>query len=308
MLLSPRRDHRRGRGARRGRRLLQAGARPHLRRRLVALRPGRAGRPGHRRRGAAARRPARRARRHGRRCCGSRRRRPRRRTPAHYAQHRRRARAAAAAHRRRGRHPEMALRRSPTTSTETLDRAEALVFEVAERRVSDSLVQLFDPRSRRRSTSSSACYGDDGDAHRRAHRLPRPRRACCSASSRRPRRSSPPVPGRARPAFALGAARERRASTTGKPVLFFSMEMGTSSSPSACSRPRRGSTPRKLADRQALRARLAEAQPRGRPARRGAVLHRRQPALHGDGDARQGPAHQGPLRRPRARSSSTTSS
>ena len=54
------------------------------------------------------------------------------------------------------------------------------------------------------------------------------------------------------------------------------------------------------ADRQAVRARVAARQPGGRPARRSAVLHRRQPALHGDGDARQGAAHQGALRRPRS--------
>ena len=80
-------------------------------------------------------------------------------------------------------------------------------------------------RSSRRWTSSSTLYDREGVDHRRAHRLPRPRRAAARAAAVDAHRSSRPVPGRARRRFALGAARTSR-STAGKPVLFFSMEMG----------------------------------------------------------------------------------
>ncbi len=53
-------------------------------------------------------------------------------------------------------------------------------------------------------------------------------------------------------------------------------------------------------DRQARRAGMAASEPGRRPTRRSRILHRRQSALHGDGDAREGSSHQSALWRPRA--------
>ena len=110
---------------------------------------------------------------------------------------------------------------------ETLDRAESLVFEVAERRVADSMV-AGSRRSRRRSTSSSSSTGQ-----RRVtgvpDRLPRPRRSAARpAAVDARRRRGPPRRGqdrRSRSAPRRNVRDRRRA----RPVLFFSMEMGTSS-------------------------------------------------------------------------------
>ena len=154
------------------------------------------------------------------------------------------------------------------------------------------------PRARsRRWTSSRRCT----TATRRSSACPPATTistSCCSGCSRRPSSIVAARPGQGKTSFALGAALHV-ALDGRKPVLFFSMEMGHLELTKRLLAAEAQIDARKLADRQALRARVAEAQPGGRPARRGAVLHRRQPALHGDGDARQGAAHQGALRRPR---------
>ena len=181
---------------------------------------------------------------------------------------------------------------------ETLDRAEAAIFEVAERRVADTLVQLY-----------PALEADDGPARgalrprerhrRRRHRLPRPRRHPARDCSRRRCRSSRRVPARERRRSRSGIAQHVARRTSASRCCSSRWRWATSSSRSACSRPRRRCPPRKLQTGKLLGARMAAREPGGRPARRSAVLHRRQPALHGDGDARQGAAHQGALRRPR---------
>ena len=106
-------------------------------------------------------------------------------------------------------------------------------------------------------------------------------------------------PGQGKTSFALGMRAALSRCTAASPCCSSRWRWATSSSRSVSSRPKRRSTSRKLSDRQALRARVAQAQPGRRPARRSSVLHRRQPALHGHGDARQGAAHQGALRRHR---------
>ena len=241
---------------------------------------------------------ARRARRPRRRCCASRR-------DARVGERgalradRRRARDAAAADRDRGRHPGDGVRRATTTSTRPStapsrwsSRSPSGASPTRSCRCYPALEETMD--------QLEALYDRDGDDHRR-------RRPATTTSTsmllglqpstlvdrRGPSRSGKDV-ARARRRAARRAARAASRCCSSR------WRWATSSSRSACSRPRRSVDVAQAADRQALRARVAEAQPGGRPARRSAVLHRRQPALHGDGDARQGAAHQGALRRPRA--------
>ena len=106
-------------------------------------------------------------------------------------------------------------------------------------------------------------------------------------------------PGQGKTSFALGLA-QHVALHGRKPVLFFSMEMGYLELTKRLLAAEARVPSRKLQTGRLSRARVATREPGRRPARRSAVLHRRQPALHGDGDARQGAPHQGALRRPRA--------
>ena len=187
---------------------------------------------------------------------------------------------------------------APDDVAETLDRAEALVFEVAE----TPRLRLAGRRLRRARSDTldqlEALYGDDADAHRRPHRLQRPRRPPPRAPAVDPRdRRGPPGHGqdqRSRSARRANVAMSSR--QAGHLLLDGDGHLELTKRLLAAEA---RVDARKLADRQAHRGRLDAAQPRGRPARRGAALHRRQPALHGHGDAGQGPAHQGPLRRPR---------
>ena len=59
---------------------------------------------------------------------------------------------------------------------ETLDRAEAAIFEVAERRVADTLMPLY-PALEETMNQLEALYDRQGDDRRYGHRLPRSRRA-----------------------------------------------------------------------------------------------------------------------------------
>ena len=107
---------------------------------------------------------------------------------------------------------------------ETLDRAESLIFEVAERRVADTLVPLHPALEETLVQLEHALRPRHVD-HRRAHRVPRSRRAAPRAPAvdpldrGRPSRAGKDVV-RARRGPALRA--RRRAS----PCIFFSMEMG----------------------------------------------------------------------------------
>jgi replicative DNA helicase len=107
--------------------------------------------------------------------------------------------------------------------TETLDRAEALVFEVAERRVSDSMVGIRDALQDTLD-ELEARYGDDSELvgvptgfaeiDRKLHGLQRSNLVILAAR-----------PGMGKTSLALGLAKNV-AMQTGKPVVFFSMEMG----------------------------------------------------------------------------------
>ena len=107
--------------------------------------------------------------------------------------------------------------------TETLDRAEALVFEVAERRVSDSMVGIRDALQDTLDDLESR-YGDDSELigmptgfdeiDKKLHGLQRSNLVILAAR-----------PGMGKTSLALGLAKNV-AMGTGKPVVFFSMEMG----------------------------------------------------------------------------------
>jgi replicative DNA helicase len=107
--------------------------------------------------------------------------------------------------------------------TETLDRAEALVFEVAERRVSDSMVGIRDALQDTLDDLESR-YGDDSELigmptgfdeiDKKLHGLQRSNLVILAAR-----------PGMGKTSLALGLAKNV-AIGTGKPVVFFSMEMG----------------------------------------------------------------------------------
>ena len=107
---------------------------------------------------------------------------------------------------------------------DTLDRAEALVFEVAEHRVSDSMVGISDSLQQTLDQLETL-YGHDGDltglatGYRELDSLLlglQPSNLIVIASR----------PGAGKTSFALGAA-AHAAMTARRPVLFFSMEMGS---------------------------------------------------------------------------------
>ena len=276
------------------RRLLQAGPRPHLRRHHHAQRRGRAGRPGHRGRRAAPGRPARGHRRPGHagqpagRHAGHVQRRPLR-------QDHRGARPAPPAHpggrrdRRDGLRP--ARRRHQ-------DRRPGRVHGVRRRPAAHHRLDGRDPQpARRQPRPARAALRAGRVDHRHADRLHRPRRAArracsptpcsCSAPARRPaRRRSPsawPPTPRSRPTGRCSCSpRDEQARAHPAHAVL------------------RG--PGRLqagAQRQPHRGRLAEDRPRHRPPGRGPDLDRRQPEPHDHGDPLQGPAAQGPHRRPR---------
>ena len=276
------------------RRLLQAGAPAHLRRRRAPCRSrggpvdtitvadelrGRPARPGRRRRGAA--RPA-------ERHAGDLQRRPLR---PHRAGHG----DAAPADPRRRRHRRDRPTAGPTTSTRPSTRPSRRVFKVAERRVDRQL-----PRHQR------VDQGGDGPPrgdlrprrhhHRHRHRLPRPRRAAVRAAAvDAEHRRCPPGDGQDRVRPGHGDPRRQAHRPAGARVL--ARDGPRRADPADPVERGRGRLDED-AQRSALRVRLGEDRP-GDRSPRGAAVPRRQPAGHGDGDPRQGPPPEGAPRRPR---------
>ena len=113
---------------------------------------------------------------------------------------------------------------TPDDVTDTLDRAESLVFEVAERRVSESMIGIRDALQDTLD-NLEARYGQDSDlvgvptgyieVDRILHGLQQSTLTILAAR-----------PGMGKTALALGMARNV-ATQTGRPCVFFSMEMGT---------------------------------------------------------------------------------
>ena len=147
----------------------------------------------------------------------------------------------------------------PDDVTETLDRAESLVFEVAERRVSD-----IDGRHPRRAPghprpARAAATATTATLTGRAHRLPRPRPHPARAPAVEPRRSSRPARAWARPLRARRGAPTSPWQTGGR-SLFFSMEMGTLELTKRLLAVGGARRRQQAADRQAHRGRLDAAQ------------------------------------------------
>ena len=111
----------------------------------------------------------------------------------------------------------------PDDVTETVDRAEAMVFEVAEKRISDSLVKLFDSVTET-VDQLEHLYGEAGGitgvptgyTDLDKHLLGLQPSTLVIVAAR---------PGAGKTAFMLGAA-ANVAMESRRPVLFFSMEMG----------------------------------------------------------------------------------
>ncbi|HEX5586129.1 MAG TPA: DnaB-like helicase C-terminal domain-containing protein, partial [Acidimicrobiia bacterium] len=113
---------------------------------------------------------------------------------------------------------------TPDSVTDTLDRAESLVFEVAERRVSESMIGIRDALQDTLD-NLEARYGQASELvgvptgfteiDRILHGLQQSTLTILAAR-----------PGMGKTALALGMARNV-ATQTGRPVVFFSMEMGT---------------------------------------------------------------------------------
>ena len=171
--------------------------------------------------------------------------------------------------------------------TETLDRAEALVFEVAERRVSDSMVGIRDALQDTLD-ELEARYGDDSElvgvptgfdeVDKKLHGLQRSNLVILAAR-----------PGMGKTSLALGHGEERRHPDRPAGRLLLDGDGRARAHQAAARDGGAASTPPASGPRKLQRGRLGEDQPRGRSARRGPAAHRRQPALHGDGDARPRP-------------------
>ena len=222
-------------------------------------------------------------------------------------------------------------RRRPPTRPVRQDRRGALAAASPDRRRparSPSALRAARRRRQRRSTrpsrwcSRSPSAGSPTRCRRSAtcSTRPRPPRGALRAGRVDHRRSRPatttstscssglqpsalivvgarPVMGKT--AFALGIARTRARGAAAGAVLLARDEPARAHPAHAVRRGpgRRDQGPQ----RQARRGRLGEDPPRRRPAGRGADLDRRQPEHHGDGDPGQGPSAQEPHRRPRPR-------
>ena len=188
---------------------------------------------------------------------------------AHYAQDRRRPRAAAAAHRGRGRDRGDARTASPTTSPRrsTGPSAGLRGRRAAHLRLDGPAVRLG---HRRPLDQLEHMYGEDGSAHRRAHRLPRPRQDPARAPALDAEHRRRPPRRREDRVHARGRGERRDGEPAGR-CCSSRWRWARSSSPSACSRPRHASTPRKLqtgklndADWPRLNTRRSAASPRRR--------------------------------------------
>ncbi len=184
----------------------------------------------------------------------------------------------------------------PDDVTKAVDLAESMVFEVAQRRVTDSMSEIHDlldanldrlEQLYERGQSITGVPTGFTDLDELLSGL-QPN-ALIVVGAR---------PSAGKTALGLGMA-THAALEAGRPVLIFSLEMS-----------RLELTQRMLcseaqgrleagAQRQPQRGRLAEDRPRHRTAGRGPHLDRRQPQPHHHGDPVQGSPAQGPHRRPR---------
>ena len=176
---------------------------------------------------------------------------------------------------------------------ETLDRAESMIFEVAEKRVSDSLVPLY-PVLEQTLVQLEALYDRDSSItgvptgfHDLDDLLLGLQPSTLNVLAARP--------GQGKTSLALGAALHCALVAAQAGAVLLDGD-GPPRAHEATARGRGRHRSAQALDGTPQRARVAEVAPGRRPARRSAVLHRRQPALHGDGDAGQGAPHACALR------------
>ena len=185
----------------------------------------------------------------------------------------------------------------PDDVTKAVDQAESMVFEVAERRVTDTMAPIHDLLDDNLDRLEQL-YERGRRHHRHAHRLHRPRRAAVGPPAQlagRRRRPSRHGQDGVRPRH--GRPRRHRGPPAGAVLL--ARDEPASSSPSACSAPRPGSTPRGSATASSAETTGRRSRRAIGPPRRGPDLDRRQPEPHDHGDPGQGPPAQEPDRRPR---------
>ena len=184
----------------------------------------------------------------------------------------------------------------PDDISAAIDRAESMVFQVAERRVTDTLKPLHDLLAD--SLDRLEALYDRGesitgvptgyiDLDERLSGLQPSTLVIVGAR-----------PSMGKTALALGMA-AHAAMEARVPVLYFSLEMSHSELTQRllCSEARVDSS--RHPQRQAPRVGLAQDQPRHRPAGRGPPLHRRQPQPDHHGGPGQGPPPEEPARQPR---------
>ncbi len=184
----------------------------------------------------------------------------------------------------------------PDEVGDALDRAESLVFEVAQRRVTDSLRELgqilhttLDQLEALYDRGSSLTGVPSGYLDLDELLLGFQPSNLIVVAAR---------PGMGKTSFALGGAMHVAIETAPPRGVLLDGDEPPRADPAAAV----GRGTRRLdapATGQPDRHRLAPHQPGRGPPGRGAVLHRRQPELHGHGDAGQVPPHQGPRGRPR---------
>ena len=154
---------------------------------------------------------------------------------------------------------------------------------------------ISDAARTRPSTSSSSSTAAAASDHRGADRLHRARRPAARVCSRRTSIVVARPSRRGQDRASRSAPRPTSAMVAGGRCCSSRWRWARSSSPSACSR-REARVDAARARRPASSPRPTgrQHQPRGRPPGRGAALHRRQPALHRDGDAGEGAADRRP--------------
>ena len=185
--------------------------------------------------------PARGARRQGHRCSRSRRRPRRRPTPAHYAEI-----VGDLALLRRlitvsGEIAESRVRRSPTTSPRRSTAPRRWSSRSPRSGSPSRWCRLFDSVTET-VDQLETLYGDDGAITGVADRLPRPRQHPARAAAVEPHHRRRPTRARARPRSCSAPPRTSRWRAAGR-CCSSRWRWARSSSPSACSRPRRASTP-----------------------------------------------------------------
>ena len=185
----------------------------------------------------------------------------------------------------------------PGDTTDLVDRAEQVVFDLSQARVTTEFTHIEEllKDSFERIT---ALYEAGSRRHRDHVGLPRPRQAHVRLPARQPdHRRRPPVDGEVGPRPLHGRQPRRARGEAGRALHARDVEVGGDAAADVQRGEGRVTAP---AHRQARRRRLAAADRRLRPAREGADLRRRHGLDHDDGDPLEGAAAEVARAQPRA--------